>query len=1164
MPKLSVINDKYGTGAVYEFDVSGDAPNDVEKKFIDSYLKDVGVVEKQLDMERIIDTSGVKDAGFRYGFANVDDDEERAGYLDKTVGPGNWLQRLDGTFALTPEGRAKIGQPGDVPLSIEDKGFSRYDFADFAGEGGLALGASVVAGVLTGGLALLPAVGVTALAGAGGKLVDEAIESARGLQRQSFRKVAKDALSEAAFAGTGEFSGRLITSTFGRLIKGGTTNAQRAEHRELLKWAKENDVQYVPDLASVSGKPLLARVQALTEQVLGNKRGPVIRESLDNLVQTISRTDGIPVEEAQTLVFNILNNKAELAKGAAKTVANDIAGVYGQSVAQLGDRAAAAIAAGNREELESVIKGLHALDAQSEIDLNAGYGIINTILNKDLDFLNSPAYRSLLEGKKIPLDDGEFVSPIRFARSVDPSTGDEIVEPLVVNVSDTIRMIDEIPEDRVFPDGTSVRDEFRRAFGFYDKAKENGNFISLNDYNRARSTLNRLVNTERGFAARRREAAPVETAPMIYRTLTDDFTKSLDNFDLTIQSLFDNVSTLTASEELVNAAAAALGREIPITGRLGQADLKRRTVSALKNKLSDIRSSLGAIKEMNGVYATQREIFEDANIRGVAARLKNIGSLQGDVIASDVAYLAEEVLRDPRKFDSLAKLFENPLRTKEQTSRVLSSLRENLIVRGRAEEVAAGIADLEKLIPEETVKFGGKMTQQRARDLLGNVVMNRLYRQAVDTTADGDEIVNILRFSTLAEKNRDAVRQVWGDRASAEFLDMADQIKGAYKEFSKELPERFNSAFNDIVNRGLTGKELQGKLRTLKDELAQTTKGAFQRALRDPENLNLENAASMMVAGKVPLQTVRETLDALKRDLGEEQFAVVEQSLKDTAVKRFFSNIAGNGDQVSDISTINPVDAVLNYRQLKNMLGTGAKQPTISRDTLEYIFTRGEVTGSEAVKSLENLAKFAENQAGRATSGKGTIAGANLGLALGAGILIDPITTLSSIAGLSVLSRFFSNPAFVRVMSRPKKESLRLLKQEEKGGIPEKAFLQLWANMTRSILSGTDDGSIPLSRDEVRAQQDRLDKILKIEQQGPPAQRPTVRRVPEAQPRIISPQPTPTPQPAVQPAPAPQPAPQAGIRTISAPAPAGISTALRQQTEQGLMQPYSGVGSVRV
>ena len=1164
MPKLSVINDKYGTGAVYEFDVSGDAPNDVEKKFIDSYLKDVGVVEKQLDMERIIDTSGVKDAGFRYGFANVDDDEERAGYLDKTVGPGNWLQRLDGTFALTPEGRAKIGQPGDVPLSIEDKGFSRYDFADFAGEGGLALGASVVAGVLTGGLALLPAVGVTALAGAGGKLVDEAIESSRGLQRQSLKEVAKDALSEAAFAGTGEFSGRLITSTFGRLIKGGTTNAQRAEHRELLKWAKENDVQYVPDLASVSGKPLLARVQALTEQVLGNKRGPVIRESLDNLVQTISRTDGIPVEEAQTLVFNILNNKAELAKGAAKTVANDIAGVYGQSVAQLGDRAAAAIAAGNREELESVIKGLHALDAQSEIDLNAGYGIINTILNKDLDFLNSPAYRSLLEGKKIPLDDGEFVSPIRFARSVDPSTGDEIVEPLVVNVSDTIRMIDEIPEDRVFPDGTSVRDEFRRAFGFYDKAKENGNFISLKDYNRARSTLNRMVNTERGFAARRREAAPVETAPMIYRTLTDDFTKSLDNFDLTIQSLFDNVSTLTASEELVNAAAAALGREIPITGRLGQADLKRRTVSALKNKLSDIRSSLGAMKEMNGVYATQREIFEDANIRGVAARLKNIGSLQGDVIASDVAYLAEEVLRDPRKFDSLAKLFENPLRTKEQTSRVLSSLRENLIVRGRAEEVAAGIADLEKLIPEETVKFGGKMTQQRARDLLGNVVMNRLYRQAVDTTADGDEIVNILRFSTLAEKNRDAVRQVWGDRASAEFLDMADQIKGAYKEFSKELPERFNSAFNDIVNRGLTGKELQGKLRTLKDELAQTTKGAFQRALRDPENLNLENAASMMVAGKVPLQTVRETLDALKRDLGEEQFAVVEQSLKDAAVKRFFSNIAGNGDQVSDISTINPVDAVLNYRQLKNMLGTGAKQPTISRDTLEYIFTRGEVTGSEAVKSLENLAKFAENQAGRATSGKGTIAGANLGLALGAGILIDPITTLSSIAGLSVLSRFFSNPAFVRVMSRPKKESLRLLKQEEKGGIPEKAFLQLWANMTRSILSGTDDGSIPLSRDEVRAQQDRLDKILKIEQQGPPAQRPTVRRVPEAQPRIISPQPTPTPQPAVQPAPAPQPAPQAGIRTISAPAPAGISTALRQQTEQGLMQPYSGVGSVRV
>ncbi len=1167
MPKISLINDKYGTGGVYEFDIQGEEATAEEKKFIDFYLKESGVLEKQIDAEQIIDTTGVKDAGIRYGFANVEKDEEKQLFLDGLVGSGNYFKRLNGTYALTPEGREVVGQPGDVPLSIEDKGFSRYDLVDFAGEGGIALGAAAGVGILTGGAGLLPALAATAVAGGVGKLIDEGIEHSKGLQRQSASEVAKDALTEAAIAGTGEFGGRLLTSFVGRFIKGSTTNAQRAEHRRLLKWAKENDVTYVPDLATVSGKPLLARVQALTEQVLGNKRGPVIRESLETLVQTISRTDGIPIEEAQRTVLGILERSNELAQGAAETVAKDIAGVYGESVEALGERAARAIAGGNREELEAVTKSIAALDNQSMLDLMSGYSVIKNVFNKEVDFLNSPAYRTLMEGKRIPLDDGEFVSPIKFRVSQAEDGVGEVYEPLVVDVSSTLRIIDDLG-DQTFPDKSSVKEAYINAFGrdLYEAAKQNQNYISLDDYGQARFRLNSVMNSENNLASRRLEAAPVGRAPVLYRSLTEDFTKSMDDFGRVINQLDDNLTSMTPSEELVNLAATALGREAVVEG-----PAKTRNVKILRNKLSDIRSTMRALRQMNGVFGAQREIFEDAGLSAIRQRLKQARTVDGNILATDIDHLADIALKNPNDFDKLAKFLSAPLRSREETAKVLEALQGRLTVRGRTQDVAEGLSRLtdDATVAPETIRFGGKTSEEKARNLLGNVMMRRLYTDSVDVV-DGVGSVNLVRFAQLADKNRKAMRTIMGDNSSSEFLDIADQIRATYKEFGKDLPPSFNSLMDDVVNRGMNPNDLKRSLRSLKEELKKVTGTTFERSLLDPDSLDLEKAASLMVGGKVPLQTVRATLDRLRDQVGDEGFDAIEQSLKDAGVKKFFSNIAGNGDDVSDISTINPVDAILNFRQLKNMIGTGQKSPTMTRETLEYVFERGGVTGNEAIKSLENLARFAEFQAGRATSGKGTIAGANLGLALGAGLLIDPLTTVSTIAGLGVLSKFFSNPAFVKLLSRPKKESLRLLRQDEKGGIPEKAFLQAWTNLTRTIVDGGEDGSIPMTREEVQAQQEKLDKLLKIDQQPVASKTPTVRKVPPAPARVVSPQQPASPQPVPQPVQRPQapvvpPQPAAGISSIptGAQQSAGLAS-LRRQQQIGLAQPYRGVSAVRV
>jgi hypothetical protein len=555
-----------------------------------------------------------------------------------------------------------------VPLSIEDKGFSRYDLVDFAGEGGIALAAAAGVGILTGGVGLIPALGAAVVAGGVGKLIDEGIEHSKGLQRQSASEVAKDALTEALIAGTGEFGGRLLTSFVGRFIKGSTTNAQRAEHRQLLKWAKENDVAYVPDLATVSGKPLLARVQALTEQVLGNKRGPVIRESLETLVQTISRTDGIPIEEAQKTVLGILERSNELAQGAAETVAKDIAGVYAESVEALGERAARAIAGGNREELEAVTKSVAALDNQSLLDLSAGFSIIKTVFNKEVDFLNTRAYRELLGGKLIRLEDGTFVPPIRFRVSQAGDGVGEVYEPLVVNIGDTLNIIDGLGNQttRSFGEEVLLKDQYIKALGgedLYNAARQNGNYISLGDYDKARSNLNSVMNRELGSrsrAARKREAVPVGATQEMYRSLTDSFSTSIDDFGRVINQLDDNLTTLSPSEELINLAAAATGR-----GTVVDEPAKKQTVKTLRNKLSDIQSTLRALRQMNGAYASQREIFEDVGLKAIDARLKTATTVSDDVLGADIEHIASVALQRPNDFDKLAKFLEAPLRSKE-------------------------------------------------------------------------------------------------------------------------------------------------------------------------------------------------------------------------------------------------------------------------------------------------------------------------------------------------------------------------------------------------------------------------------------------------------------------------------------------------------------------
>jgi hypothetical protein len=246
-----------------------------EEEFVDKYK------EKDVDYTTGLDSVG----GFsRFQFGRMDNDAEKAGYLQRVVGDDGFRTDALGRFILTKAGRNKLGLGEGKELAIDEEGFTFNDVKEFAGATALPIATSIGTSIAASGVGFIPGMLLVGGAAAFGKLVDEGIEYAEGLQKQSFGEVARDSAFEGLFGLAGEGIGRGISSLFGRLIKGprgltkegiDQTEALRAQARELL------DKNFRPTVAggtSESFRPILNRLQAVYEGIFPNEKA-----ALDNL-----------------------------------------------------------------------------------------------------------------------------------------------------------------------------------------------------------------------------------------------------------------------------------------------------------------------------------------------------------------------------------------------------------------------------------------------------------------------------------------------------------------------------------------------------------------------------------------------------------------------------------------------------------------------------------------------------------------------------------------------------------------------------------------------------------------------------------------------------------------------------------------------------------------
>ena len=307
-------------------------------------LTSAQTTETTVNEPKEIDRSGVDNSALRRFLARAENDAEYelrlqdAGFTEEMYskdpeGVGYIINR----DKLTPELREKYEIEGSGLLSVEDKGISYNDFAEFfAGNRGAIIGGTAASLAATGfGLPL--AMFASAVGSAAGYLVDEGLEYTGGLQAQSSSDVARQAFFEGIYGGAGEGVGRGISAGFARMIKGPgnqTANAARAEARQMIAQGAR------PTVRATNTAPIMGRMQAIYEGVFPNeaaakKNADFIGQQIKAMKETRSLGDEVDYDAIMDVlnkdITRIYGTPDQLVKAAEKNltevVDKQIAGV---------------------------------------------------------------------------------------------------------------------------------------------------------------------------------------------------------------------------------------------------------------------------------------------------------------------------------------------------------------------------------------------------------------------------------------------------------------------------------------------------------------------------------------------------------------------------------------------------------------------------------------------------------------------------------------------------------------------------------------------------------------------------------------------------------------------------------------------------------------------
>ena len=403
---MSVIQVRTPNGDIVKVRIAGDTPTEEEtnvirqqffsqpqkrtaSSFQDLLDQESGVTQQEQESEQLFDTeTGIKDASLRAALSAAENNKEQENILNKFgLSSIDYTRDKRNRLALTPTGAKKFGVDTDKNVLIDESGFSRYDFADFAGflpeltgaVGGALKGAAVGTAVAPGiGTLLFGALGA-GLGGGGGSLAEEAIEGLSGVSDQTATEIAKDAGKEALIAGGAELLFGAPFLLFRSLApKAGILKEGDSEAVETVK--KAVDMEFAPSGRQLGVSPIRAKAESLVESVIGTS--PRLRA---NRIAMNKQVD---------------NYKTKLAEYATKSGGKDAGEVF----VNLSNKSLAALNRANASARQSIIQAMK--DSSESL---AGALKTNSTINDDLYNAFSDVYKTFDEQATAMLKDIDAV-----------------------------------------------------------------------------------------------------------------------------------------------------------------------------------------------------------------------------------------------------------------------------------------------------------------------------------------------------------------------------------------------------------------------------------------------------------------------------------------------------------------------------------------------------------------------------------------------------------------------------------------------------------------------------------------------------------------------------------------------------------------------------------
>ena len=238
--------------------------------------------------------TGVNSPGFRSDFSMMDNEKERAAFLDERVGKGNWTQDKYGQYVLNEAGvNAVGGKWNGLPVAIDEHRLTTGDITDLRQD------IPAIAGAMIGGWRQkgLKAVGRVMLGAMAGRGAQEGYESTIGMNLQSPWEVALDVGEEGLWAAGGESAVRL-GSVVGRKLLGPQSSRMTGVRRSEMENAQDQGIRLWS--SQVTDAPLVGRFEKIYTQIFGDSNAAANSIAIHRRMKELKDKAGIGGTLAQT------------------------------------------------------------------------------------------------------------------------------------------------------------------------------------------------------------------------------------------------------------------------------------------------------------------------------------------------------------------------------------------------------------------------------------------------------------------------------------------------------------------------------------------------------------------------------------------------------------------------------------------------------------------------------------------------------------------------------------------------------------------------------------------------------------------------------------------------------------------------------------------------